>query len=85
MALSSVMHDRFQVFDELSELWSVVKQSTMTSEYGGATNEEESIEDFRKYIEANLEALRNFFVFELDMMKVRALKNTHETVGTFRK
>lgn len=50
MALSNVMHDRFQVFDELSQLWNLIEQSAMTTEYGSETREQEALEDFRNFI-----------------------------------
>lgn len=85
LALSEVMSKRFQVFDETKELWSVVEQKVMTKEYGGGSDEDDVIKDFRKVIDANLEYLRVFLDFDIDMSRADAMKNIHENVGSFRK
>jgi hypothetical protein len=86
LALSETMSKRFQVFDETNELWSVVEQKVMTQDYGGKSDESDVIKDFRKVIDENVEIIRNFLDFELDLSKAEAMKNlVHENVGSFRK
>lgn len=86
LALSEVMAKRFQVFDEIKDLWSVVEQRVMTKEYGGESNEQDVIKDFRKNLDENLKLIKEFLEFEIDMKKVEAMKNVeHESVGSFRK
>lgn len=85
LALSEVMSKRFQVFDETKELWTVVEQKVMTQEYGGKSDEEDVIKNFRKVIDENLEILRKFLTFEIDMPRAETMKNLHESVGSFRK
>lgn len=85
LALSDVMSKRFQVFDEISQLWNVVEQNVMTKDYGGMSDEQEVIEDFRKIIDERLDEIREFLDFEMDLAMAGALKNNHENVGSFRK
>lgn len=85
MALSEVMNKRFQAFDDISQCWSVVDQKVMTHEYGGKSDATEVIKDFRKVIDENLESVKKFLDFEIDLSKAEALKDLHENVGSFRK
>ena len=85
LALSDVMSKRFQVFDNISELWRVVEQTPMTKDYGGKSDENEVIEDFQKVIDEKLDVLLKFLDFDIDLSKAEALKNVHENVGSFRK
>lgn len=85
LGLSEVMHNRLQVLDNLSDLWSFVDQSRMTKDYDGTVDEDDAIEDFKRIMDAKLEELRKFLDFELDMDKAVALKNCHENIGSFRK
>lgn len=85
LGLSDVMHKRFQVLDEITDLWNVVDQSIFTSDYGGVVDEEEAIEDFRVLMDEKIIQLRKFLDFDLDMNKAVALKNCHENIGSFRK
>lgn len=85
LALSEVMSKRFQVFDNISELWNVVEQTAMTTDYGGKSDESEVIEDFQKVIDDKFDVLLKFLDFDVDLSMAEALKDVHENVGSFRK
>lgn len=85
LALSEVMSKRFQVFDNISELWNVVEQTAMTKDYGGKSDESEVIEDFQKVIDDKFDVLLKFLDFDVDLSMAEALKDVHENVGSFRK
>ncbi|KAG5669806.1 hypothetical protein PVAND_000099 [Polypedilum vanderplanki] len=85
LGLSEVMNKRLQTLNDNTELWNFVDKSLVTKDYGGDADEKEAIEDFRKVIDENIDFVRNFFDYEIDMVKAEILKDTHENVGSFRK
>lgn len=85
LGLSDVMHKRFQVLDDITDLWTFADQSIFTSDYGGEIDEKDAIDDFRVILDEKLIKLKKFLEFRLDMSKAEALKNYHESVGSFRK
>lgn len=85
LGLSEVMNARLHVIDEVSDLGNYVDKSIMTKDYGGEVDGTECLDEFRENIMSNIEFLRTFFDFELDMTKAEALKDYHENIGSFRK
>ncbi|XP_070497989.1 retinaldehyde-binding protein 1-like [Chironomus tepperi] len=85
LGLSEVMNQRLHVVDNASELGNYVDQSVMTKDYGGKLDGDECLKEFRKIIDANIDIVKAFFDFELDMTKAEVLKDYHENIGSFRK
>ncbi|CAG9807640.1 unnamed protein product [Chironomus riparius] len=85
LGLSEVMNQRLHVVDNASEIGNFVDQSVMTKDYGGDFDGDECLKEFRKIIEANIDTIRTFLDFELDMTKAEILKDYHENIGSFRK
>lgn len=86
LGLSDKMRDRLQMADNGPELWDSFDKKLFTADFGGDSDEQEAIDDFRKVIDEKIDDLRDFFEsYEIDMTKAEALKDTHGNVGSFRK
>lgn len=85
LGLSDVMNERLHVIDNVAELGDFVDLSIMTTDYGGNADADECLKEFRKHIEGNVDMLREFLRFKIDMTKAEELKDYHESIGSFRK
>lgn len=85
LGLTDVMKKRLQMLDDVSELQKIVDKSLLTKDFGGDLDERESIDDFRKKIDENIDVIRDFLDFDIDMTKAEILKDSSEHVGSFRK
>jgi hypothetical protein len=85
VGISEVMNQRLHVIDSPTDLKNHVDISAMTKEYGGEADGNECLEIFKKQILDEVDQLRLFFDFEIDMTKAEALKDYHENIGSFRK
>lgn len=86
VALTDVMRKRLLALDNRSQLLNHIDKSILTTDFGGDADVSETIEDFRKIIIERVEIIHDIFGrVQIDMAKATALKNDHDTVGSFRK
>jgi hypothetical protein len=85
MGMSEKMRERMEVIDDISEVLKHIDKSVLTKDFGGDENEKETIEEFRKIIDANLESVQKFIDYDVDLTKASAVCAELENIGSFRK
>jgi hypothetical protein len=85
MGMSEKMRERMEVIDDINEVLKHVDKSVLTEDVGGDENEKETIEEFRKIIDANLESVKKFINYDVDLTKASAVCTELENIGSFRK
>jgi hypothetical protein len=85
MGMSEKMRERMEVIDDIGGVLKHVDKSVLTEDVGGDENERETIEEFRKIIDANLESVQKFIEYDVDLSKASAVCAELENIGSFRK